>query len=304
MWIALAVDSGLFTVLVLGLQVELGSFLIDGSNHETVRFCSNIADQDARITFVLNPRRLGVSGNYQKCSTLGNTDHLLLLAADDVLAQKFVEKVTNVIETNSSFGMICTQRVLVGPNRLSRKIHAPYIGAQSPGSTIPRALASGNLYGLYSSVVVNRKVLQDVGGVPKNNPFGDFELFLQIAAMHSIFYADARVYQWWDASTQTARYVQDGSVITYEEDMFHRLLTASPNEDLRRLLRTPVAWTRLYNLGWLLAIYNLSHGNWRGAKLCVERAMQVQRTAPVCLATLGSASMMLRLLWNRIRLQY
>ena len=90
-------------------------------------------------------------------------------------------------------------------------------------------------------MVVNRKALQDVGSVPKNKPFGDFEIFLQIAAMHPIFYADAGVYQWWNGSTQTARYVRDGSVITYEEDMFHRLLTASPNEDLRQLLRTPVA---------------------------------------------------------------
>lgn len=61
---------------------------------------------DVRVTYLRNDVNLGVSGNFQKCVELAESDHLVLMGCDDLMHPNFVAHVTSLIQRYPTAALI------------------------------------------------------------------------------------------------------------------------------------------------------------------------------------------------------
>ena len=199
----------------------------DGSTDEAWTLAQTYADQYPKVRAERNAVNRGLAANFSYGATRGNAPYLLLLAADDILDKYFLERTRSVINDQTTVALVCGRRVHVKARNGRKRYYAtPFIGRCEAGQTTGRALRNGNLYGLYSSVVVRRENLVEIGGIREDNSWaGDFEAWVRIAARHPIYFSpNALVFQHIDSSTQTTHYVASGALIRYELQTLNRLL--------------------------------------------------------------------------------
>ena len=221
-----------------------------------------LAEQDSRVVAYRHDRNIGLAANFRDCGTKGTAPYVLMLAADDQLDRHFLDQIKRAIEAQPDAGLFCARRVQLTSGNRMRPYATPMTGVWQKGTTIARAMANGNLYGLYSSVVIRRQALVDVGGIRDDNPWaGDYEAFVKISARHPVmFIPAATVCQHVDSSTQTTAFLRSGVLVKYEAMTLERLLEDSDvsqyltNDDVR------AGWTRIQALRWAVILYNLSHG--------------------------------------------
>ena len=253
----------------------------------------------ARIHAERNADNLGLSGNFRRAATQGRAPYVLLLAADDYLEPTFLEKVHAVVATDPELALVSGRRVQHRPGKRGNRYYAtPLCGRFEAGQTIARALAHGNLYGLYSSVVVRRDALESIGGVPADNPWaGDFEAWVNIAARYPIYFApSALAFQHLGQDTQTARFLATGRLVAYEWKTLRRLLSdesvtvhLSPKDQ-------QAAERRIVALWWSVNLYRLLRGG-----PCPP--LSSQRPA-VHAAFVPTVLTLMKLWYNRLRLTY
>ena len=222
-----------------------------------------LAEQDSRIAVHRHDRNIGLAANFRDCGTKGTAPYVLMLAADDQLDRQFLEHVKNAIEVQPDAGIYCARRVRLTSRGRMRRYATPMTGVWEKGTTIARALANGNLYGLYSSVVIRRQALMDVGGIRDDNPWaGDYEAFVKISALHSVmFIPEAVICQHVDSSTQTTAFLRSGILVKYEAMTLERLLEDSDVSQYLTDNDIRAGWTRIHALKWAVVLYNLGHGH-------------------------------------------
>ena len=61
---------------------------------------------DSRIEYQRNVKNLGANGNFQKCLALLNSEYCLVMGADDLLEENYVERIHSVILQNPGIAMV------------------------------------------------------------------------------------------------------------------------------------------------------------------------------------------------------
>lgn len=277
-------------------------FIVDDQSEDDAwNVAEELACGDNRIVALRNSTNVGLAANFRRCGKQGTAPYLLLMAADDVLQENFLQEIFEVVKRQADGGLICGKRVLFyGQSGRHRPYRMPLVGRYEAGTTVARALANGNLYGLYSAVVMRRAALNAIGGIRADNPWaGDFEGFVRIAARFPVvFVPEASVYQHVDASTQTTQFLRNGQLVDYEALTLERLL-ADP--DVRRALSTTdisAAWNRILALSWIIRIYSWRFRGMHKGLWDQKIPRQEGRRGLVVIKT------MLRLVYQRLRLTY
>lgn len=275
----------------------------DGSTDEAWTLAQTYADQYPKVRAERNAVNRGLAANFSYGATRGNAPYLLLLAADDQLDPAFLNVTRGVIEEDPSVGLVCGRRAqyLARSGRV-RYYDVPLQGCWPPGTTVARALKNGNLYGLYSSVVVRRSALDEIGGIRSDNHWaGDFEAFVRVGARFPVAFTQrALVYQHIDETTQTTTLVRSGDWVGYEFQTLTRLL--QDEGVVCHLTEADIAgaWQRIYALQWMAKGYRLlvarSHAGDFPIAMNDTQALKIHRW--------GIMSTIIRLLYHRWRLTY
>lgn len=273
----------------------------DGSSDGAWERAVAAEGRDARIHAERNPQNLGLAKNFRFASEHGTAPYLLLLAADDFLDPTFLMRVREVITEQSDLGLICGRRVhYIARTGKKRFYDTPLVGRFEAGRTTARALRNGNLYGLYSSVVVRRVALEDVGGIREDNPWaGDYEAWVRIAARRPIYFLhQAMLFQHIDGSTQTSHFVESGQLVRYEAETLDRLLADAAVQRAINTRDQEAAQRRIVALHYIIRLYLMfkrSHGKVNGSPGGdTAFGSDFVETVPT----------IMRLLWNRWRLSY
>lgn len=274
----------------------------DASRDNAWTIAEEASRSDLRIHATRHRRNLGLAQNFSYAAQCGTAPYLLLLAADDFLDSQFLQYVRTVVERDPHVALICGRRIHHRNNGHQRYFDTPLIGRYSPGKVVARALRNGNLFGLYSSVVVQRAALNEIGGIRQDNTWaGDFEAFTKISARHPVYFEPrALAYQNVDRSTQTFAMVRDASLISFEFATLERLLedpAVKDSIDNQDVLR---AWNRIIAIQWALRMYNLAKSpfNPKGASPPLRPKYVPQISNWTVFLTL------IRLLWCRAMLTY
>ena len=270
----------------------------DHSSDDAWDVTQGIAAKDRRILAMRHEENRGLAANFRACGESGLAPYILMLGADDQLLPTFLEIIQTSTQSYSDAALFCGRRILKNNCQRFRPYAIPFKGYWGTGTTLARALANGNLYGLYSSVVVRRQALNEIGGIPSDNPWaGDYEAFVKISARYPVvFVPEAEVYQYVDSSTETAKMLRSGSLVFYEAMTLNRLLQDPSVSQSLTDRQVEAAWARIYALHWAVTLYNVIHGQWRS----IQKLSKMSRREPI----MKIVSAFVRLIYHRWRLTY
>ncbi len=149
---------------------------------------------DRRISFHKNPSRLGLGGNWTRCTELARGRYVCIFHQDDeMLPENLAEKV-GVLEGNPSVGMVHSRVYQIGPQDeiISDCWYFkpnPEEGVVQPGLSYFERLLQGVNVVCCPSAVVRRECYETLGGFDTRLPFtADWEMWMRIALFYDIAY--------------------------------------------------------------------------------------------------------------------
>jgi glycosyltransferase involved in cell wall biosynthesis len=130
---------------------------------------------DDRVQYQRNQNNLGANGNFQKCLGLLSAEYCLVMGADDLLEDNFVERISELIVAHSGVSMIHPGvKVIDEKNEListrSDQIKKSIRETQGSstvlsGEPLARSLMKGN-WMYFPSIVWKTKTIQEIGFRP------------------------------------------------------------------------------------------------------------------------------------------
>jgi glycosyltransferase involved in cell wall biosynthesis len=205
-----------------------------------------------RISFVRNPRNLGLMPNFNNCiqRSIGHWVHIL--HTDDFVLPGFYERLKAGLEGQEEIGAAVSRNALVDGDERSlgaSELFRPTAGILT--GLLERFARSNPLW--CPAVVVKRSVYENLGGFRPELPLtGDWEMWIRIAAHYQVWYEPAILAVYRDhADTATAGFIASGEVdadVVRCLELSRPLLPANPAETvlqkareslyLRSILRT------------------------------------------------------------------
>lgn len=79
----------------------------DGSTDGSQAICEKYAQKDARISYIRQPKNLGISKNMTYLLNQGNSKYFMWAGDDDLWDKTFIEKLINLLEQNNSISAFC-----------------------------------------------------------------------------------------------------------------------------------------------------------------------------------------------------
>lgn len=158
------------SILNQTLKAEKIIIIDDGSEQETKNILKEINNENIEIVFQENQ---GVCKARNAGIHLANTDYILNLDADDYFEPTFIEKAVNILNNNSTIGVVgCFYRKLQG-NAADKEIIKPV------GGTVNNFLVKNN--GMACSMF-RKNCWEAVGGYDEQmgNGFEDWEFWIAI----------------------------------------------------------------------------------------------------------------------------
>ena len=293
------------TVQSVLLQTERNweLFIVDDQSTDSAwHVAQMLSHQDNRIHCEQNPHSLGILNSYHYAASKGQAPYLLLLNRGDQLTPHFLRYVMQCLDDNPSTALVCGRQIVFDPHTHRYVPYAtPLRGTYSAGRTIARALANGNLYGSFSSVVINRNALASIGGIRNDDLWThDFETFIQISTRCPItFVSDAEIYQHID--NKIIKSLLTSEMVDSEIATLNRLLSDSYVRQYLQTADIENAWHRIHALKWSAVLYQITH-DW--AKLArIRRHLQGQQL-PISCSAGKILTTMARLIYQRYRLTY
>ena len=313
-WITIAIPSynraPLLLKTVRALQDQTVSdweciIIDDQSTDSAWAVAQMVTAEDGRFRAFRHATNHGLAANFRECGRQGTTPYVLMLAADDQLTPRFLETVRETLTAYPDAGLVCGRRVLSDGHQHLRAYATPLIGYWTAGTTIARAVANGNLYGLYSSVVIRRQALTEVGGIRADNPWaGDYEAFVKIAARYPVvFVPEAEVYQHVDQSTQTTAFLRSGRLVHYESETLERLLDDPVVAERLSPQDRVAAWQRIHALQWSVTLFHILREPWRRSDFGISAQTLKTLEEHPC-SSVAVFQTMVRLVYHRWRLTY
>lgn len=149
-----------------------------------------------RVSFVRNPRNLGLMPNFNNCVERARGYCVHILHTDDVVFPGFYERLKAPLEARSDIGAAFCRHAFIDENErwlTSMEIESPKAGIL-PGF-IEKIGASQRIQ--CPSIVVRRSVYEQLGGFRLDLPFAaDWQMWIRIAAHYPIWYEPATLAAW------------------------------------------------------------------------------------------------------------
>jgi glycosyltransferase involved in cell wall biosynthesis len=150
--------------------------------------------QDARITTMRNPHRLGLVGNWNKCIELARGEYICIFHQDDVMLPGNLQLKVEQLRRNPHVGMIYSNVLQIGPGDelLSEwwhtKPHKSDQGAQAGTKFFKKMLLGVNQV-CCPSVVARRECYERLGTFDQRLPYtADWEMWLRMSLFYDIAY--------------------------------------------------------------------------------------------------------------------
>lgn len=254
----------------------------DRSADETLDLIQQIAGDRARI--VVNPERLGLAGNWNRCAALAQTPLLAIVHQDDVLLPGHLAAHLTTFAQRPDLGMSCGAIQIIdessqpiSPLIIERPELGPTDRLFPPGAFVAELAARNPVR--CSSVMLRVDALNDVGGFdPAYRYAVDWDCWLRIARRWSVAWlADPTVAVRWHAESETHRFhrgTADLDEVARLLDQVHTLDTA--------LLPDPRTSRRAADRSLSAAYLNrsldaLHAGNAPLAHSCLRRSLSLHR---------------------------
>src|SRR5690242_13446578 len=134
----------------------------DASDDETPKICRGYGDPRFRV--IRSERRLGQSGNWNRCLDVANGEYVILLHADDQLLPGFLERAVAALDAHEDVGLVHCAVQYIGergePRALQRLFDEDTIDRD--GVTLRRLLLDGCVISP-AGVMVRRAAYEAVG---------------------------------------------------------------------------------------------------------------------------------------------
>ncbi len=149
---------------------------------------------DERISFIQNPSRLGLVGNWNKCLEAATGPYICVFHQDDVMMPDNLAKKIKVLDENPTVGMVHSNVWQIAENGfvLSKWWYFepdPTQPIVKPGYAAFDELFTGVNIVCCPSVVLRRESYKQLGGFDAQLPFtADWEMWLRIGLFYDVAY--------------------------------------------------------------------------------------------------------------------
>lgn len=151
----------------------------DGSSDGTAQWL----DEQADIRHI-DQENSGIAASRNNGAAMAQGQWLAFLDHDDIWAQDKLEIQGEFVENNPDVGLVAARHVRLGRSHSSARHHR-----WIKGDLFVKAYSESFIH--TSSVMIRRDVFHKIGGFPTHYRFADeFDVWLKIAAQHSIAYVD------------------------------------------------------------------------------------------------------------------
>jgi glycosyltransferase involved in cell wall biosynthesis len=248
----------------------------DASDDETPSICRQYGDPRFRSS--RSDRRLGQSGNWNRCLELAGGEYVILLHADDQLRQGYLERAVAVLAENEDVGLVhcAVQHVdeRGRPLAIQRLISDDRIDRDD--ETLRHLLLDGCVISP-AGVTVRRTVYEDVGRFTDKIVWGvDWHMWIRIALRYPVAYLSEPLAVYRDhAQSGTAAVMVSGRNARDEhwavEDLFR--LTESARPELHEL--SPDAVRGVAHRTWCFAEAMCARGEMVAARTGIRNAIRI-----------------------------
>lgn len=169
----------------------------DCSTDDSLAVANRLAAADSRIRVVPNEKNLGHIATYNKGLALATGDYVILLSADDLLAEGALARAARLLAAEPSVGLVYGRTIDFrgNPPPVSTSDRPDWYVWNGHDWLTARCKAGYNVVPT-PSVVMRTSVLRRIGGYRPELPHaGDFEMWLRTAAVSDIaFVAEVQAY--------------------------------------------------------------------------------------------------------------
>lgn len=160
----------------------------DASTDDTLDVCRQLAREDPRVDYITHPTNKGHIATYNEGLTLADSDYVVLLSADDLLAPGCLDRATGLMERHPSVGLV------YGNPRLFREADELPEALPEGSRTVWRGqhwighmCRSGRNFIRSPEAVMRIGVLRHIGGYdPALRHSADMEVWLRAAAVSDV----------------------------------------------------------------------------------------------------------------------
>ncbi len=237
------------------------------------------AEAGDRVRVVVNPQRLGLAGNWNRCAALCRTPLVTIFHQDDLMHPGHLAAHATALLADDSLGMACSAAGVV--DSAGCEVPATVVGRGNLGPTdrvfaagaFVAELAAGNPVRC-SAVTLRASALAEVGGFdPGLRYVVDWDCWLRIARLRGVAWlAKPTVSVRWHAASETHRF--KGGIADIDEtaalldDLYRRVDPSLP--DARHLRRRA---DRMLSRAFLNRAYDAAcAGDRRLSLSCLRRA--------------------------------
>ncbi len=138
---------------------------------------------EPKITCVQNDTNLGMSGNFNRCIELCETDWLLILHADDEILPDIIKKYRGLIEKYQKLGLIHGDSYSMIESDIGTKTYHPrnareFYTAGTDALSCP--------YGVCSAVMVKKEAYDKLGLFISSSLSSDVEMWARVASRYDV----------------------------------------------------------------------------------------------------------------------
>jgi hypothetical protein len=160
----------------------------DGDLAEVPGWFAGLGDE--RITYIRNPKNLGINRNFQKCLDLATREHLVMMGSDDLMAPHYVATIQRLIAEYPEAALIQPGVVIIDGSgaesrtlvdTAKRRLYAPRVSGTEVlgGEELAISLLRGNwLY--FPSLCWRREPMAKFGFRPRLEVIQDLALILDL----------------------------------------------------------------------------------------------------------------------------
>ena len=119
--------------------------------------------KDSRVSFIINPENLGLTGNFNRCLELAHGEYIKFLLADDKFHPRLLEQFVGVIEQYPTLSLVATNTLQFGEKNRQRTL--PLQGFHTGTEVVRRYFEKGfrNWIGVPTSVMFKKAAIEKVG---------------------------------------------------------------------------------------------------------------------------------------------
>jgi glycosyltransferase involved in cell wall biosynthesis len=253
----------------------------DCSTDETVAIASAYCKRDPRITVHLNPVRLGLVGNFNRCVALARGKYVCIFGQDDVMLPENIGLKLELLENNPAVGFVHSNIFRIHDHG---KVFAEHWAAESTENYIQTGhhLMSKLLIGSNSiccpSVLARKSCLDHVGAFDDRLFFTcDWEMWMRLCAGYDVACLGRPLVKFRRHSdTESSRV--GGSLLELEQELLAKRILIARLRDYRHpgASEMPTGWNALASRALGIARKAFYRDDFDNFRQCLLFAIRLQ----------------------------